>query len=114
SLLEHCRQHVPYYQELFAAARIVPAEIATLADFRRLPLLQRRTYQEHYPRFQARQLPSGTAATMQLRTSGTSGMPIEVRQTNLVNLWWFAFHVRDLEWCGVDVRGRLAVIRGVG
>jgi hypothetical protein len=32
-----------------------------------------------------------------MRTSGTSGMPIEVRQTNLVNLWWFAIANRPTE-----------------
>jgi phenylacetate-CoA ligase len=41
-------------------------------------------------------------------------MPIAVRQTNLVNLWWFAFHLRDLAWCGLDLRGSMAVIRGLG
>jgi phenylacetate-CoA ligase len=76
--------------------------------------LQRRTYQEHYPAFIAEALPAGTARTTTLRTSGTSGMPIELPQTNLVNLFWFAFHLRDLVWCGVDLRGSLAVIRGMG
>src|SRR5436190_19042026 len=104
TLLEHCIQHVPYYQETLGTA-----DVRTMDDFRRLPVLQRRTYQEQFARFQARALPRASQKTLTLRTSGTSGMPVEVWQTNLVNLWWFAFHLRDLDWCGVDPHGRLAV-----
>src|SRR5262249_44327971 len=48
TLLEHCLENVPYYQERFAAAGIRPAEVRTPADFRRFPLLQRRTYKEQF------------------------------------------------------------------
>ena len=91
---DRTRQHVPYYQEVFSGAGIDPESIRTLEDFRRIPVLQRRTYQDQFERFQAQALPPGMKATNRLRTSGTSGMPIEVWQTNLVNLWWFAFHLR--------------------
>src|SRR5207244_2653048 len=61
--------------------------------------------------FRARALPPGTVPADKLTTSGTTGTSIEVLQTNLVQLWWFAFYLRDLEWCGLDPRGRLAGIR---
>jgi phenylacetate-CoA ligase len=114
TLLTHCIQHVPYYQEMMRQANLKPQDIQTLADVRHLPRLQRRTYQDQCDRFQARGLPAGTTPTTTMRTSGTSGMPIAVRQTNLVNFWWCAFHLRDLAWCGVDLRRCLAVIRGLG
>jgi len=113
SLLQHSARHVPYYRDLFAQVRIDPDAVRSLDAYRRIPLLSRRTYQEQFPRFQARELPPATKETTRLKTSGTSGMPVEVLQTNLVNLWWFAFHLRDLHWCGVDLRGSLAVIRGL-
>jgi phenylacetate-CoA ligase len=34
-----------------------------------------------------------------------------VLQTNLVNVWWLAFLLRDLQWTQVDPRGTLAAIR---
>jgi phenylacetate-CoA ligase len=114
TLLSHAGKSVPYYADLFQQFNIRPEEIHTLDDFRRVPLLTRQIYQEQYTRFHARELPAGTKPTTTMRTSGTSGMPIEVRQTNLVNLWWFAFHLRDLLWCGVDLRGSGAFIRGLG
>jgi phenylacetate-CoA ligase len=111
ALLAHCSQHVPYYQDILTKAGIRPAEIKTLADFRRIPPLQRRDYQDHFPRLQACTLPAGTFKTNQGSTSRTRGIPIEVWQTNLVNLWWLACYLRDLTWSGVDPRGSLASIR---
>jgi phenylacetate-CoA ligase len=114
ALLSHSVAHVPFYQRLLQAAGIVPADIRTMADFRRIPILQRRVYQEQLDQLTARSLPSGMTQTARQRTSGSSGMPIDVLQTNLVNLWWFAFCLRDFQWCDMDPRGTLAVIRSLG
>jgi phenylacetate-CoA ligase len=113
TLLAHCIEHVPHYRQVLREAGVVPDAIRTMADFRRLPTLERRTYQQSTANFLARQLPEGTARTNRLHTSGTSGMPIEVVQTNLVNLWWFALYLRDFEWCGIDPRGSMAAIRAL-
>src|SRR3989442_1154501 len=64
SLLRHSIQHVPHYQETLSAAGIRPDDVHSMEAFRRIPLLQRRTYQEQFPRFQARSLPSGTKKTI--------------------------------------------------
>jgi phenylacetate-CoA ligase len=113
ALLAHCRQHVPYYQDILHQARLKPADIQTLADLRHLPILQRRVYQEQFPSFQARSLPAGMVKTAQGRTSGTGGVPIEVWQTNRVNLWWLACYLRDLHWSQIDPRGSFASIRNL-
>jgi phenylacetate-CoA ligase len=113
ALLSHCVQHVPYYQKLLQGAEIAPGDVRTMADFRRVPILQRSTYQEQFAEFCARRLPSGIVQTTRMRTSGTSGLPIEVLQTNLVNLWWLVFQLRDMQWCGIDPRGTLAAIRSI-
>src|SRR2546430_17414829 len=69
-LLAHCITEVPYYREVLPADRINPGAIQTLADFRRLPLLPRRTYQQRFPAFAAERLPAGTVATNTRQTSG--------------------------------------------
>src|SRR5437870_5400656 len=46
ALLAHCSQHVPYYQEIFRKARVKPTDLRTLEDFRRIPILERRTWQQ--------------------------------------------------------------------
>ncbi len=112
-LMAHCLQHVPYYRESFRAAGIEPRDVQTMTDFRRLPLLMRRTYQERFPEFCSGTLPVGMRYAATSTTSGTSGLPVEVRQTDAVGLWWVAFYLRDLEWSQIDPRGKLASIRAI-
>ncbi len=109
-LLQHCLQHVPHYRKLFGSLDIIPSDIRTLQDFQRIPVLTRHTYQDNSG-FVAQQLPPGTVAVGKAFTSGTSGMPVQVGATNLTTLMWLAFYLRDLEWCNIDPRGTLAVIR---
>jgi phenylacetate-CoA ligase len=114
TLLAHCVTDVPYYREVLPAAGIIPGAIRSMEDFRRIPLLPRRTYQERLTDFTAKRLPAGTVAAKPRNTSGSSGSPTTVSQTNVVNLWWCAFYLRDLEWSHVDPTGTLAVIRSTG
>src|SRR5262249_7224390 len=80
-------------------------------DFRRIPVLARRTYQEQFADFRSRALPPGTVPMGEDVSSGTSGMPVTALKTNVTNLWWYAFYLRDLRWCDMDPRGTLAAIR---
>jgi phenylacetate-CoA ligase len=111
ALLLHCFHQVPYYRRLLSEAGLATRPLDSLADFRRLPLLTRTLYQTHFADLQARGLPTGMAAAGGGHTSGTNGVPIRVLKTNRDRLWWNAFFLRDLEWSGLDPRGRLAAIR---
>src|SRR5579864_6782084 len=113
-LLAHCITNVPYYREVLPKAGITPGAVQTMTDFRRIPLLLRRTAQERAPDLEAKSLPAGTVATLVRQTSGSSGTPTRVLQTNIVHLWWHAFYLRDLEWCGINPAGTLAAIRSTG
>jgi phenylacetate-CoA ligase len=110
-LLRHCYQHVPYYRQVLTEAGLATSSVGNMAEFRRLPLLTRDLYQAHFLDLQARLLPPGMSAGEMRYTSGTNGVPIKVLSTDRVVLWWNAFYLRDLEWCGIDPRGRLAAIR---
>ena len=110
-LLKHCVQNVPFYRRQWTAVGIAPQDIQTMEDFRRLPLLPRRTYQEQFAALHAEALPIGVTPTGRCRTSGTSGVPVEVLLTKESQVWWWGLYLRDLEWCGFDPRGVLAVIR---
>ena len=109
ALLSHCVQHVPYYQ----AAGIVPADVRSMADFRRIPILQRRSLSGAVPTVLRRRCPTASSRRRGCATSGTSGLPIEVLQTNLVNMWWLVFQLRNLRWSAIDPRGSLAAIRTI-
>jgi phenylacetate-CoA ligase len=111
ALLTHCFHNVPYYRRLLSEAGLSPGRLDSLAAFRRLPLLTRELYQTHFAELQARNLPPGMTASGSGHTSGTNGVPIKVLKTNHDGLWWSALFLRDLEWSGLDPRGRLASIR---
>lgn len=111
ALLLHCFHQVPYYRRLLSDAGLAARPVGSLDEFRRLPLLTRELYQTHGAELQARSLPTGMMATGGGYTSGTNGVPIKVLKTNRDSLWWNAFFLRDLEWSGLDPRGRLAAIR---
>lgn len=111
ALLHHCYKHTPYYRALLQAHAILPEQIQTVADFRRLPLLQRRDLQQNFTAIQAKTLPVGTQAAGSSATSGTTGEPVQILYTNVTRLWWNALFLRDLEWCVLDPRKTIAVIR---
>jgi phenylacetate-CoA ligase len=110
-LLAHCFHQVPYYRRLLSATGMASRPIDSLSSLRRLPLLTRKLYQKHYPDLQACSLPAGMVTAGSSYTSGTNGVPIQVLKTNRDALWWSAYYLRDLEWSGLDPRGRLAAIR---
>jgi phenylacetate-CoA ligase len=111
TLLAHCLVNVPYYRATLPAAGIEPDAIRTMDDYRRVPLLSRRDYQEKVSTQLATSLPRGTVAEGTAQTSGSSGTPTNVYTTNRSRLWWYAFYLRDLEWCDIDPTGTLAAIR---
>ncbi len=113
-LLTHCYEQVPYYRRLLTEAGLHDRVLESLADLRRLPLLTRELYQRHFADLQASQHPEGMHGTGSGHTSGTNGVPIQVLKTNRTDLSWHALSLRDLEWCGLDPRGRLAAIRLLG
>ncbi len=111
SLLDHCSRCVPFYARLLKEIGLVPDDIRTLEDFRRVPIISRRVWQEHSSELRATELPSDHWLTAKSTTSGTSGIPLEVLQSNVTHRWWWACNLRDLEWAGINPVGTLAGIR---
>jgi phenylacetate-CoA ligase len=111
ALLAHCYANVPYYRRVMREVGLSERPIESLEELCRLPLLTRELYQANQEDIRARSLPPGIAETWNGYTSGTNGVPIHVRKTDQDGLWWNAFFLRDLEWSGIDPRGRLASIR---
>jgi phenylacetate-CoA ligase len=111
SLLAHCAANVPYYRDVMKSAGLADRPIENLEELGRIPIMTRRTFQEQAAELKARSLPDGMIETWNGYTSGTNGVPIHVHKTDRDGLWWNALFLRDLEWSGIDPRGRLASIR---
>ncbi len=111
TLLTHCRKNVPYFRDLLTQLDLDPSSIQTMNDFRRVPLLNRRSWQEHSDRLTAEVLPQGITPMNEISSSGTTGTPVKVLKTSICQAWWLGFYLRTLEWLNVDIRGTLAVLR---
>ncbi len=77
AIIKHAYENVPYYHRLFNSVNLSPEDIRTKEDLVKIPITSRRTIQE---------LPIGERVTkgvniskcMRCRTSGSSGIPLDV------------------------------------
>ncbi len=110
-LVRHAATHVPYYRRTFAEAGVSPDRIRSLEDFRQIPFLSRLAITDLGSDLHATELPPGISDSGTSTSSGTSGVPIAVRQTTRDQTWWIAHYLRDLEWAGIDPGGTFATFR---
>ena len=74
----HAYGSVAHYREAFDAAGLTPGDIGGLADFDRMPILDRAALESGEERLRSRQPPPGGSIT--IRTSGSSGTQVVVHQ----------------------------------
>ena len=107
-LLEHAYRTVPWYRERWPAA-------PRASDLPELPLLSRRDVQDGFRELHSRSAPPEHGVISEASTSGSTGAPVRVARTAIVDLMWRALTLRDHRWHGRDLSGTLAAIRrGIG
>lgn len=107
-LIEHATRHVPYYRRLFAGIGFEPADLRSLEDLARLPLLTKahiRAETESFKSEEARGL-------ARFNTGGSSGEPLVFyigaeRVSHDVAAKW-----RATRWWGVDIGDPEIVVWG--
>ncbi|HLF58648.1 MAG TPA: AMP-binding protein [Alphaproteobacteria bacterium] len=111
SLLRHAAKTVPFYRPRFADAGINPESPLDEESWSRIPLLTRRDIQTAGDALVSQAVPKAHGKAHTLSTSGSTGMPVTVRGTQLTQFFWLAFTLRDQLWHGFDVTKKLAAIR---
>jgi phenylacetate-CoA ligase len=109
-LLRHAWVTVPYYRERWAGC-YDPREPLTRASFSRIPLLTRAELQGKFEALKSTAVPPAHGRVAESRTSGSTGQPVRVLKTDLVQLMWQAIVLREHRWFGRDLGGKLAAIR---
>jgi phenylacetate-CoA ligase len=109
-VLRHAAETVPFYRERLGAAGIDPAGCDDAA-FRRLPLLTRSDVQSQGEALLSSRVPPEHGRVARGETSGSTGKPIRFYGTELSQLFWRAFTLRDHLWHQRDLSGTLAAIR---
>ncbi|WP_228566257.1 phenylacetate--CoA ligase family protein [Nocardia sp. SYP-A9097] len=100
----------PFYREYFRDSGIDPATIRTLADLPALPLISRLELAERADDF--RTMPR--RLMWSVRSSGTSGVPIECYRTVNSSVFELAVMERQWSWFGLPANSRRVVLRGSG
>ena len=110
-LASHAYLTVPFYRERLDRAGLAPGDLASPDGWRRLPLLSRADIQSAGDTLITRNLPAGHGAKKDIFTSGSTGSPIRAVRTDLWELIWSAFTLRDHLWHRRDFAATLATIR---
>lgn len=110
-LLGHARETVPFYRQRLDAAGFRPGMDVTDAWFSTLPTLTRAEVHVHGGALQSGNLPAAHAPVTQGQTSGSTGIPVSFLSTQVTQLFWQAFNLRDHLWHRRDLGLKLATIR---
>ncbi len=110
ALLSHVWGNVPWYHQRLTDAGLVAGTIDVSA-WSALKPLTRREVQEAGSALHASSFPKQHGNARHGQTSGSTGEPVVVMQTELDQLFWQAFTLRDHAWHGRDVTGTLCIMR---
>lgn len=114
-LLEWSANNVPYYRRtgsLGAALKILRRAPERFEEqWSQLPLLAKATLRSDGPALNATVVPQAHRPLAVVRTSGSTGIPVEVNTTAVSRTIWNALAVREHLWQRRDFAKRLGVIR---
>jgi phenylacetate-CoA ligase len=105
-VIENAYAHVPYYRNLFRSLSLTPADIRTLSDLKKLPLLSKDTVRKDFEHLRADNAQHHHPRVEQ--TSGTSGEPLRFLLDKPSNVLEFAYYWRHWSWAGYRLGMRFA------
>ncbi|MCA1959914.1 MAG: phenylacetate--CoA ligase family protein [Desulfomonile sp.] len=108
-LIHHCAENVPYYRELFREHGIRPDDVKTADDLERIPFLTKEIVRKRKEDLLAVNIPARRRLTV--RTSGSTGTPLEFAIDRATRAMERALAVRHLKWLGWKKGDVVAEIR---
>lgn len=97
-IIAHAYAYVPYYQKLFRANNIVPDDIQTSADLKKIPFMTKELLQCNFDLLTARNSKQYNPAM--LSTSGTTGGKVNFYVDKPSNVLEFVYYWRYWGWTG--------------
>jgi phenylacetate-CoA ligase len=114
-LLEWAANNVPYYRKqgsLKAALKILRRSPERFEEqWLRLPLLTKETLRSESAALNASSVPPAHLPLAAIRTSGSTGIPVEVKSTAVTRTVWDSLAVREHLWQRRNFFKRLGIIR---
>lgn len=108
-LIRHAYLHTAHYRTSFDEAGLVPGDVETLDDLRKLPLLERAIAQSSVTERTAAWPEVAVVKT----TSGSTGQPLEVRFSAESRHWRDAIRLRGFGWGGYRLGHKAMHLWGV-
>jgi phenylacetate-CoA ligase len=109
-LVAHAVANVPYYGAHLRIAGVDSPQALDRAAFGRWPILQTRALQAHAGLLQSRSVPADHGAVVERFTSGSSGTPKRILDTQAASFYKDVLLVRDHLWHGRDFSAKFAGI----
>jgi phenylacetate-CoA ligase len=97
-LIRFAAENVPYYRDVFARLGLRAADVGTPDDVPKLPLLTKVDVYEHAAALQARSLPRGEKRWGHTLSSGTTGRPTRVLQSDASMRMFSILRQRENRW----------------
>lgn len=107
-LLAHATRHVPHYREAIGTA---VDDAIDPAAWRDLPILSRQALNAAGDQLVADRYPQDHGRSFELKTSGSTGLVVRVRGTELTQLFWEILCLRDHLWHDREFPRKLVVMR---
>jgi len=110
-LLEHAYLGSPFHRARLEAIGYRQGQPITTELWQAIPVLTRRELQENWDEIVCKEIPKAHGRVLQDSTSGSSGMPVKILKTDLMQRLWEAATLRDELWQGRDFQLKMGVIR---
>ena len=110
SLIVHAYENVPYYRTLFQKHGLTPADIRSVADLKKIPILTKADLRDHASELVARNF--HPRLLFPGWTTGSTGTPINALRTRQSIVAENAMIWRQRHWAGVRTGARKAAVWG--
>ncbi len=108
SLIDHAYNHTEFYRKRFQSIGATPADIRSLEDFRRLPVLTKEDVRQYSEELKSRKFEE--MSPVESRTGGSTGAPLFPYKSARAEQMRVAVAWRSRRWAGVDYRERKVLI----
>lgn len=109
-VVQHAFDSVPFYRERMDSRKLRPADIRTLDDLPKIPLISKEDLKKDIQRFLSSKFRK--SQLVHGHTSGTTGSPLDVRWDKGMVLMNNAFDWRQKAWAGLEPGDPHALILG--
>lgn len=110
-LIRYSILNIPLYKDRLDALELNLEEKLTIDEFHKIPTLSRQELVESGSKALNLEPPKSHGKVARGRTTGSSGRPLEYYGTQLTQLFWQAFTLREHLWHQRSLDKKLAVIR---